>query len=317
MTSNYLVTGGAGFIGSFVVEELLARGKNVTVLDNFSSGSKENLTQVQKIVQGRLRVLKGDIRKLSDLEKVCRGISVVYHMAVQPLTLGLEDPLIMNEVNSTGTLNTLHAAHLAGIQRFNYISSSEVYGTAQYVPMDENHPRVPLTVYAASKLAGEAYVQGYYNTYGLTYTIIRPFNSYGPRHRDDGYCAVLFRFLQCVIKNEPPQIYGDGKQTRDMSYVEDTARGIVLAGESPRVINDVVNIGTGREVQVNEVAQAVLEILGSKLKPRKVAPRPGDVRRHLAGIAKAQYLLGYKPRFTFAEGVLKTIEWYLQKHSKR
>lgn len=309
-----LVTGGAGFIGSFVVEELLARGNRVLVFDNFSSGSPENLVAALKSSNSHLKIVEGDIRSLPAIEKACRGVDVVYHLAVEPLTLGLEDPFIVDQVNSTGTLNTLYAAHSVGVRRFNYISSSEVYGTAQKVPMTEDHSRIPRTVYSASKLAGEAYVAGYHNNYGLQYSIIRPFNAYGPRHRDDGYCAVLFRFFQRIVQGQPLLIYGDGEQTRDMSYVEDTAHGIVLAGESPKLLNSVVNIGTGREVSINQLAREVLRMTGSNLKPKHTAPRPGDVRRHLAGITKARKLLGFKSRFSLQEGLARTWEWYTQNH---
>ncbi len=312
MVERTLVTGGAGFIGSFVVEELLRRGQRVTVLDNYRSGSPANLEAAKKL--GGLQVIEGDIRSASALDKALKGVSAVYHLAVEPLTIGLEDPFLIDSVNSTGTLATLYAAHRAGVQRFNYISSSEVYGTFMHFPMNEDHPRLPRTVYAASKLAGEAYTLSYSNCYGLPYSIIRPFNAYGPRHRDDGYCAVIFKFLQNLSRGKPPVIYGDGKQTRDMSYVEDTARGIVMAGESPKMVNETVNIGTGREVSVNEVADAVMDAYGKRFQPVHEAERPGDVRRHLAGIAKAQKLFGYKPEHSFEDGVKKTVEWYKKTH---
>lgn len=310
--NRVLVTGGAGFIGSFVVEELLHQGQNVVVFDNFSSGSLKNLKIAKTLGKNRLKIIKGDVRSLQALEKAARGVNVVYHLAVQPLTLGLENPLVMDQVNSTGTLNAIHASYRAGAKRFNYVSSSEVYGTAQKVPMEENHPLVPRTVYAASKLAGESYVMGYHNTHGLDYSIIRPFNSYGPRHRDDGYCAVLFRFFQRVEKDKPLLIYGDGKQTRDMSFVEDTAHGIVLAGQSRKLVNSEVNIGAGQEVSINKLAKLVLNITGSDLKLEYTKERHGDVRRHLAGIAKARRVLNFRPKFSLEEGIQKTWKWYSQ-----
>lgn len=308
-----LVTGGAGFIGSYVVEGLLRRNNHVIVFDNFRSGSLENLQDAKNCKKGKLEIIEGDIRSIPALERACKGVDVVYHLAVEPLTLGLEDPLVVDQVNSTGTLNTLYVAHRSGVQRFNYISSSEVYGTAQKVPMAEDHPLIPRTVYASSKLAGEAYLIGYHNNYGLNYSIIRPFNSYGPRHRDDGYCAVLFRFFQRITKGQPLLVHGDGNQTRDMSYVEDTARGIVLAGESKKLLNNEVNIGTGREISINEIANKVLRVLKSNLKVEHTSPRPGDVRRHLANVRKAKKILGFTPLYSFEEGLKKTWDWYSKK----
>jgi len=176
--------------------------------------------------------------------------------------------------------------------------------------MDENHPLNPYTTYAASKLAGEAYVRSFHNCYGMDYTLIRPFNAYGPRHRTDSYCAVIFRFLERYLSNRQPIIYGDGNQTRDLTYVKDSAKGIVLAGESEKLVNEAVNIGTGNEISVNEIAAVVGEVLGKDVKPAFAKERPGDVSRHCADISKAQKKISFTPKYSFREGIEETVEWY-------
>ncbi|MBI4361424.1 GDP-mannose 4,6-dehydratase [Candidatus Micrarchaeota archaeon] len=308
--NQVLVTGGAGFIGSFVVEQLVRRGKDVVVLDNFRSGKRGNLSAVAN----QVKIVEGDIRSLDTLDRVMRGIQTVYHMAVEPLTIGLIDPFLMDSVNSTGTLNVLYAAKKHKVVRFNYVSSSEVYGTAKHVPMDEGHPLDPYTTYAASKAAGEAYTRAYHNCYGMDYTLIRPFNAFGPRHRMDSYSAVIFRFLERFLADKPPIVYGTGEQTRDLSFVKDSARGIVLAGESPATINDAINIGTGTEVSVNEIARVMGKVMGKDFAPRYEKERPGDVMRHLADVSKAKKVLGFKPEHTFEQGIRETVAWYKNAH---
>lgn len=305
-----LVTGGAGFIGSFVVEELVRRGLDVVVLDNFRSGKRENLSAVAN----RIKIVEGDIRSLDTLDRVMRGVNTVYHMAVEPLTIGLIDPFLMDSVNSTGTLNVLYAARKHKVVRFNYVSSSEVYGSAKYVPMDESHPMDPYTTYAASKAAGEAYTRAYHNCYGMDFTLIRPFNAYGPRHRMDSYSAVIFCFLERFLAGKSPIIYGTGNQTRDLSFVKDSARGIVLAGQSKATLNEAINIGTGTEVSVNQIARVMSDAMGKNVTPRHEKERPGDVMRHLADISKATKILGFKPKYSFEQGIRETVAWYEDAH---
>jgi len=304
--NQVLVTGGAGFIGSYVVEELVHLGKDVVVLDNFRSGKRENLAAVAE----RVKIVDGDIRSIDTLDRVMRGVQTIYHMAVEPLTIGLNDPFLMDAVNSTGTLNVLYVAHKHRVQRFNYISSSEVYGTAQHVPMDENHPLNPYTTYAASKIAGEAYTRSFHHCYGMDYTLIRPFNAYGPRHRTDSYGAVIFQFLQRYLSGRQPIIHGTGNQTRDLTFVKDSAQGIVMAGESDRLINEAINIGTGAEISVNQIARIMADVLGKDVEPKYEKERPGDVMRHLADISKAQKVIGFQPKYSFMEGIKETVTWY-------
>ncbi|MEM4255195.1 MAG: GDP-mannose 4,6-dehydratase [Candidatus Norongarragalinales archaeon] len=314
MSGKVLVTGGAGFIGSWVVEQLASLGNDVIVLDNLRSGKRENLKDA--FAYGKVKLVEGDIRDMAVLDKVMPGVDCVYHLAVEALTVGLEDPFLMDDVNSRGTLNVLYSAHKHNIKRFNYVSSSEVYGNAQTLRMSEKHPTHPYTTYSASKLNGEEYTIAFHNCYGLNYTIIRPFNSYGPRHRTDSYCAVIFRFLERYSKNMPPVIYGNGRQSRDFSFVKDTARGIALAGESKKTLNDVINIGTGKELSVNHIARAIGTALGKeRITPVYESVRPGDVMRHCADISKARRLLGFKPEYDFETGIAETISWYSKKHN--
>lgn len=305
-----LVTGGAGFIGSNLVDALAETNDDeIIVADDFSSGTRLNLTQHPP--GGKVRVTETDIRDADNVRDVIRGVDLVYHLAVQCIRLSFRDPFLVHEVNATGTLNVLTAALDEGVSRFIYCSSSEVYGTAQCVPMDEGHPLVPTTPYGASKLAGEAYARSYFLTYGLPVTIVRPFNTYGPReHFEGAYGEVIPKFVVRAMNNAPLVIFGDGKQTRDFTDVNDTVRGLMLATENEALIGDVVNIARGREVTVNEVAQIVLECLPfSTSRIEHQEARPGDVRRHYAEISKARRVLGFEPRVDLREGVQRYVDW--------
>ncbi len=313
MAKKVLVSGGAGFHGSWVVQELLDLNHDVVVLDNFSWGNRNNLDEYAG--SKNLSVVEGDIRDKAALGRVMPGVDTVYHLAAEPLTVGLDDPFLMESVNSLGTLQMLEAAHRHNVSRFNYISSSEVYGTAQYAPMDEGHPCEPRTVYSASKYAGEAYVKGFMHCYGTQATIIRPFNAYGPRHRTDGYSAVIFRFIDKLMHNQPPVIYDDGEQTRDFNYVEDNAHWIVQAGESDKTLNTTINIGSGVETSINDLARLLGRILEKDVAPAYEPSRPGDLRRLCCGSQKARQLLGYKPAHDLEQGLRKTVAWYLKHHA--
>jgi len=306
-----MVTGGAGFIGSFLVEQLL-KNKKVVVLDNFKSGSIENLKHVRK--NPRLKIIQGDVLNQFMLKKFMKGINVIYHLAVEPLPLALEDPFSVHQTNSTGTLNCLYALYANNTAtadcRFNYISSSEIYGSAVYTPMDEVHPKKPRTVYAASKLVGEHYTRAFNKTFGLPYTIIRPFNTYGPRHRTDAHAAVFIQFIKNLSMDLRPKIFGDGAQTRDFTYVTDTAKGICLCGESPLTLNNTLNIGQGEETSVNDMAKIILELYNSTMVPEYLPGRKGDVLRHCVNSAKAKQLVNFMPRVALKEGLLKTKEWF-------
>ncbi len=304
-----LVTGGAGFIGSNLVDALVANNE-VTVVDNLSSGSIDNIQHC--LEKGVIRFVQADIRDSERMFELTRNIDIIYHLAVQCLRVSLYDPRLVHDVNATGTLNLCMAALKAGVERFIYVSSSEVFGTAVTVPMGEDHPLAPTTPYGASKLAGEAYARSYYLTFDLPVVIVRPFNTYGPREHLEGvYGEVIPRFVLRVMNSLPPVIFGNGQQTRDFTDVRDIVRGILLASEREALLGETVNIAAGKEVSVSEVAQIVLTSLGcnGELAPTHIDPRPGDVRRHYADISKARQVLNFQPEIAITEGIQHYIDW--------
>ncbi len=304
-----LVTGGAGFIGSNLVDGLV-KNNHVVVLDNFSSGKRENLAHLEG--RDNLEIIAGDIRDRTVLARVTRGIEVIYHLAVQCLRVSINDPEINHEVNATGTLNLCMAALENSVKRFVYVSSSEAYGSAITVPMDETHPREPTTVYGASKLAGEKYALAYQRTYGLPSMVVIPFNTYGPReHFEGAYGEVIPKFVLRALNDIPPVIFGDGSQTRDFTYVADTVRGIIMASECDEMIGQTVNIARGEEVSIIELAEKIYRKLGrSEIKPILEKERPGDVRRHFAATRKAEELFGFRAETGIEEGLDLFIRWF-------
>jgi UDP-glucose 4-epimerase len=305
-----LVTGGAGFIGSNLVDALVERGTDeIIVADDFSTGARENVQHHAS--NPRVRVVELDIRDQSAVRDIMRGVDMVYHLAVQCIRVSIRDPYLVHDVNATGTLHLLTAALDENVKRFVYCSSSEVYGTATRVPMDEEHPLVPTTPYGASKLAGETYARSFYLTYGLPVTVVRPFNTYGPREHFEGpYGEVIPKLVVRALNDAPLVIFGDGTQTRDFTDVGDTVRGLMAAGECAALVGDVVNIARGQEVSIRALARIVLETLPeSKSVIEHQAPRPGDVRRHFADISKAKRVLGFEPRVEIREGVKRYVDW--------
>jgi UDP-glucose 4-epimerase len=300
-----LVTGGAGFIGSHLVDRL-ASTNQVTVLDDFSVGDEQNLTRSRR----RIKVLRADVRDPASVRVAIKGADVVFHLAVVCLRATIGEPLSGHLVNDFGTLNLLMAARESNVERFVYVSSSEVYGSALHAPMDEDHPLNPMTPYAASKLAGEAYALSFHRTYGLPAMVVRPFNAYGPREHLDGPSGeVIPRFVAWAMAGRPLVVFGDGLQTRDFTWVTDTVRGIVLAAECDELIGGRVNIARGQEVSVLRVAHLVQEIVGRRVSIQHLAERPGDVRRHFSGVKRAQELLGFSARVGIEEGIASYIDW--------
>ena len=308
-SKKILITGGAGFIGSHLVDTL-SKSNRVIILDNFSSGKKENIKHHQE--SPNVEIITGDIRGKSLLYKITKDVDIIYHLAVQCLRVSIKDPEINHEVNATGTLNLCMAALKNSVKRFVYISSSEVYGTALKVPMDENHPCEPMTVYGASKLAGEAYALAYHRTYGLNSLVVRPFNTYGPRaHFEGAYGEVIPKFVLRVLNNIPPIIFGSGSQTRDFTYVSDTVKGIIMASECDKMIGQTVNIANGSETSINKLAEIIIQKLNKEnLKPLYEKNRPGDVMRHFDDTAKARKLLNYSSHIDIGNGIELYISWF-------
>jgi UDP-glucose 4-epimerase len=304
-----LVTGGAGFIGSHLTERLLETDNEVVVLDDFSTGSKENLEAASKF--SGLKLVKGDVRKVRTVEALVKKVDCVYHLAAKSLPVSLQHPKIVHEVNDKGTFNVCLAARKAKLKCLVYVSSSVVYGTAQYVPIDENHPLQPRTPYCASKAAGEMHVRSFVKVWGVPAVIVRPFNSYGPRANVGVYSSVIPSFVDRCLVGKPPVIYGNGEQTRDFTYISDTVDGIVEAGDCGNLVGDVVNVAHGEEVSVKRIADIVLDQTGMKDKVYPVFenPRPGDVRRQVADISKAEKMFHFKPKVSIEEGIEKYIKW--------
>ena len=305
-----VVTGGAGFIGSHVVDQLVSSGNDVIVIDNFSTGKWENLDHHRG--SASIHVEQADVRDQEAMIRHTQGADVVFHMAVACLRTSLHAPLSVHEDNATGTLNVCEASYKASVERFVYVSSSEAYGSALHVPMDEQHPLSPTTVYGASKAAGELYALAYWHTYGLPSVVVRPFNTYGPREPSEGKRAeVIPKFVMRTMAGLQPVVFGTGDQTRDFTWIEDSARGIIMAAECDDLVGDCVNIARGQEVSILDVCKLVLEKLGrNDLRPLYLDDgRPGDVKRHYADCGKAQRLLGFSPSVDLETGLDRYIQW--------
>ena len=300
-----LVTGGAGFVGSHLVD-LLSHSNQVTVLDDFSVGERENLAAAVRPPT----VVTADVRDRGALDEVVRDVDVIFHLAVVCLRVSIPDPMASHLVNDLGTLNLLLAARDSAVQRFVYVSSSEVYGSAKRTPMDESHPLNPMTPYAAAKLAGEAYALSFHRTYGFPTTVVRPFNVYGPREHADGPSGeVIPRFVARALAGRPLVVFGDGLQTRDFTWVGDTVRGILMAAECDALVGGCVNIARGEEVSVLRIAELVQRLAGTRTPIEHQADRPGDVRRHVAGVQRARSMLGFSATVGIDEGISRYVEW--------
>jgi len=308
--SRVLVTGGAGFIGSHLVDALVAAGDEVSVLDDFSSGEIENLAEATRT--GRVTVTEGSILDPIALEKAISGCDLAFHLAVQCVRRSLGKPLENHEINATGTILTLEAARKAGVKRFVYCSSSEVYGNTAAGRLSESIVPEPVTVYGSAKLAGEYYTKAYHQTYGLPTIIVRPFNSYGPREHDRGDLAeVIPRFVIRVLNGLPPVIFGSGENGRDFTYVTETATGILRVADADAFIGKVVNIAYGEMIRIRDVAEAVAVACDRPdIKPVHIEPRPGDVMVLHADTRLASEILGFKPTIDFNAGLRHYVSWF-------
>ncbi|AAM01938.1 TPA: SDR family oxidoreductase [Methanopyrus kandleri] len=305
-----LVTGGAGFIGSHVVEELVDRGHDVVVLDNFSVGCEENLREVRDDIE----IVRADVTDPRAVERTFREYrpEAVIHLAAQVnVRYSMESPFVDARINALGTLNLVSLAAEHDVERFVYASSGgAVYGEPEYLPVDEEHPTRPISNYGVSKLAGEYYVRVYAERDGFEYVILRYANVYGPRQDPRGEAGVIPIFLLRAARGEPLTIFGDGEQTRDFVFVEDVAR---VTAEAVERGDGVYNIGTGRETSVNDIVNAVKAVTGVDVEVVYEDPRPGEVRRIYLDPSRAREELGFEPRVDLEEGIERTWEWIRRK----
>jgi UDP-glucose 4-epimerase len=303
--SLYLVTGGAGFIGSNIVSELIKRGHAVRVLDNFSTGRRENLVDLVD----KIDLVEGDIRSLATVQKAMVGVDYVLHQAALPsVPRSIIDPFTTHEVNTTGTLNVLAAARDARVKRVVYASSSSVYGNNSASAKREDMPTNSLSPYAVSKLAGENYCLAFCRVYGLETVTVRYFNVFGPRQDPNSqYSAVIPKFIKLMLKGESPPVDGDGAQSRDFTYVANIVDGNLRAATQPNIAGRVFNLACGASFSLLQLVEALNRILGTNLTPNFREPRLGDVKHSLADISAAGEGLGYKPVVSFEEGLKLTV----------
>lgn len=304
--SVYLVTGGAGFIGSHIVDALVAQGHRVRVLDNFSTGHRANLAHLAS----RIELVEGDISDRSVVRSAMREVEVVFHQAaLASVPRSVAEPLATHEACVTGTVTVLDEARRAGVRRVVYAGSSSAYGDSPWAAKRESDPTQPLSPYAAAKLAGEEYCRAFFHSYGLETVCLRYFNVFGPRQDPNGpYAAVIPRFIARLTAGEPPVIYGDGKQSRDFTFVRNVVLGNLAAAAAPGVGGRLFNVASGRSFSLLSLAQTLNAILGKSLTPVFEPARIGDVRDSLADISSAREQLGYHPEVDFHEGLRLTVE---------
>ncbi len=306
--STILVTGGAGFIGSHLVTALVEGGHRVRVLDDLSSGRRENLAHLGD----RFEWMEGDVRDVKTCRRACEGVEFVFHQAAIPsVPRSVERPEVSHEVNVTGTLHLLRAAVEAKVRRFIYAGSSSVYGDSDVSPKHEGLRPDPLSPYAVQKHAGETYARAFFVCYGLETISLRYFNVFGPRqdpHSD--YAAAIPAFVTALLRGEPPTVFGDGEQTRDFTPVANVVQANLLAMRVERTEGQAVNVACGRGISVLEVIHVLNRLLGTEVRPRHAPPRPGDVRHSTADISLARRLLGYEPKVGFEEGLHAAIDYY-------
>ena len=310
--SKVLVAGGAGFIGSHVVEALLERGAGVGVIDNFATGEKNNLISVLP----RIAVHQGDIRDEEFVRSAVKGYeAVVDEAALVSVTRSVEDPALSNSVNVEGTVNLLTASKDAGVKKFVYASSSSVYGESLTLPKEERMKPAPISPYAVSKLAGEHYCSVFAKDYGLSTVSLRYFNVYGPRQKPGPYSGVIPTFIKSVEMGKPPMVYGDGHQTRDFTFVRDVVQANLLSLQAETDPGDIFNVAGGKQTSIEDLATMIARLMGRPdLTPLHAQARPGDVMRSLADISKAGSRLGYFPKSTLEEGLRETIGWFAKGH---
>lgn len=308
-----LITGGAGFVGSHLCDKYTKEGQTVICLDNFLNG---NLMNVRHLLDFRnFKLIKGDILDYSFLENIMRDVDVIFHLAAQVhVDRSYIEPKLTYEINVMGTQNVLEIARIHDAKKVIHASTSEVYGSAQYVPIDEKHPLDAPHPYGASKIAADRMCHAYQHTYGMNIAILRFFNIFGPRQKDLGYGGVISIFTRRVLSNIPPVIFGDGSQRRDYTYIKDVVRAYDMVLKNDTDISEPLNFGTGKEVSIRDLANKIIEICDKKelISPVFVEPRIGEVNRLIANANRAKQLLGWEPQYSLEEGLEDYIHWYKQ-----
>lgn len=306
-----LVTGGAGFIGSNLSEELVRRGFKVKVIDNLATGNIKNIEGFRS----KIEFIKGDITDLKLLKSVMKDVDFVLHQAAIPsVQRSLEDPVRTNKANVEGTLKVLITARDCNVKRVVYASSCAIYGNSLILPKKEDMPYNPLSPYACTKMIGEYYCKQFSKLYGLDTISLRYFNVFGPKQNPDSqYAAVIPIFIKKILNNQKPVIFGDGTQTRDFIFVEDVIEANILAMKAKRGSGEIINIACGKQFDLNRLVMMLNKILDRKINPFFTKPKPGDIKHSLADISKAKKNLGYKPKISFEEGLKKTVKYYEDK----
>jgi len=305
--STYVVTGGAGFIGSHLSEELVRRGHHVRVADSLVTGKRSNLDHIPGV-----EFLEGDVSDLTFARKAVEGADYVLHQAALPsVPRSVKDPVTSNRANVDGTLNILVAARDAGVRRVVFAGSSSAYGNTETSPKHEGMPTSPLSPYALQKVVGEQYLRMFTSLYGLETVTIRYFNVFGPRQDPSSpYSGVISLFATALLENRAPTIYGDGEQSRDFTYVANVVDGVLRACEAPGANGRIINIATGKSISLNALFEEMRRLIGANVKPLYTEQRTGDVRDSLADLRLAREILGYEPIVPFEEGIRRTVEWY-------
>ena len=311
---RYVVTGGAGFIGSNTVDELVKRGHSVVVLDDLSAGKEENLAEIRN----KITFIKGSITDIEVVRKAMHEADYVLHLAARTsVPRSVKDPIESNRINIDGTLNVLVAARDAKVKRIVFAASSSVYGETPTLPKVETMVPAPISPYGVTKFVGELYLQTFGRCYGLENVCLRYFNVFGPRQDPSSpYSGVLAKFCAAFLEETQPLIFGDGEQTRDFTYVENAVQANLLACEAPNVSGKVCNVGLGGRVSLNQVIELLGKISGARLEVKYESPRDGDIRDSQADITQARELLGYDPQVNFEEGLRRTFEWYRTTQAK-
>jgi nucleoside-diphosphate-sugar epimerase len=308
---KYLVTGGAGFIGSNLVRKLLEMEEDVRILDNFATGKRENILPL--INNPHLTVIEGDLRSFHIVRTAVKGVDYILHQGALPsVPRSINDPITTNDVNILGTLNILEAAKEFGVKRVVCASSSSIYGNSETLPKVETMPVNPMSPYALTKYAQERYCQIYYNLYGLETVALRYFNVFGPNQDPTSqYSAVIPKFIKLMSEDKEPVIYGDGTQSRDFTYVDNVVYANLLACNAEKAVGEVINVACGKSYTLLELVKMINEILGKNIKPRFAPERPGDVKHSWAGIDKAKELLCYGVKVDFKKGLANIVKYYL------